>query len=91
MRTLRGALRRAQLFRGVRPHDLRHHPGTIIACNPSVTLRELMATIGDSSHVAALCCQHATAERSRAIADYLHDVISAAQNAPASAPDRRGP
>jgi hypothetical protein len=50
-----------------------------IARNPSVTLWELMATIGHSSHVAALRYQHATAERSREIADYLDDVISAAQ------------
>jgi integrase len=64
---------------GVRPHDLRHHAATVIARNPSVTLRELMATIGHSSHVAALRYQHATAERSREIADYLDDVISAAQ------------
>jgi hypothetical protein len=33
---------------GIRPHDLRHHAATIIARNPNVTLRELMATIGHS-------------------------------------------
>jgi hypothetical protein len=43
-----------------------------------------MATIGHASHVAALRYQHATMERSKAIADYLDDVISAAQSAPAS-------
>ena len=64
---------------GVRPHDLRHHAATVIARNPSVTLRELMATIGHSSHVAALRYQHATAERSREIAEYLDGVISAAR------------
>ena len=64
---------------GVRPHDLRHHAATVIARNPNVTLRELMATIGHSSHVAALRYQHATAERSREIADYLDGVISAAK------------
>ena len=64
---------------GVRPHDLRHHAATVIARNPNVTLRELMATIGHSSHVAALRYQHATAERSREIADYLDGVISAAR------------
>jgi integrase len=37
---------------GVRPHDLRHHAAMVIAGNPNVTLRELMATIGHSSHVA---------------------------------------
>ena len=55
---------------GIRVHDLRHHAATVIARNPDVTLRELMATIGHSSHVAALRYQHSTAERSRAIADY---------------------
>jgi integrase len=63
---------------GIRPHDLRHHAATVIARNPNVTLRELMATIGHSSHVAALRYQHATAERSKEIAAYLDDVISAA-------------
>jgi integrase len=67
-------------LKGVRPLDLRHHAVTVIARNPNVTLRELMATIGHSSPVAALRYQHATAERSKAIADYLDDVISAAQN-----------
>jgi hypothetical protein len=41
-----------------------------------------MATIGHSSHVAALGYQHSTAERSRAIADYVDGVISAARIAP---------
>ena len=50
---------------GVRPHDLPRHAATVIARNPNVTLRELMATIGHSSHVAALRYQHATAERSK--------------------------
>jgi integrase len=54
---------------GIRPHDLRHHAATVIARNPNVTLRELMATIGHSSYVAALRYQHATAERNQAIAD----------------------
>ena len=52
-------------------------------------LRELMATIGHSSYVAALRYQHATAERNKAIADYLDDVIDAARRAPKSAPVRR--
>jgi len=64
---------------GLRPHDLRHHAATVIARNPNVTLRELMATIDHSSHVAALRDQHATVERSREIADYLDGVISAAK------------
>jgi hypothetical protein len=65
-------------LKGVRPHDLRHHAVTVIAHNPNVTLRELMATIGHSSHVAALRYQYATAERSKEIATYLDGVISAA-------------
>ncbi len=70
---------------GVRPHDLRHHAATVIARNPNVTLRELMAAIGHSSPVAALRYQHATAERSKAIATYLDDVIESAQSAHESA------
>jgi hypothetical protein len=46
-----------------------------------------MATIGHSSHVAALRYQHATAARSRAIAEYLDGVIDAAQQ-PAPGPIR---
>ncbi|HEY6428522.1 MAG TPA: hypothetical protein VIX84_14975, partial [Acidimicrobiales bacterium] len=64
---------------------------TIIARNPNVTLRELMATIGHSSYVAALRYQHTATERSQAIADYLDDVINSAQRAPSSAPVRRRP
>ena len=66
---------------------------TVIARSANVTMRELMATIGHSSHVPALPYQHATAERSRAIADYLDGVIDAAgpQNRPpASASVREG-
>jgi integrase len=65
---------------GVRPHDLRHHAATVIARNPNVTLRDLMATIGHSSHVAALRYQHASAERNKEIASYLDDLISAARS-----------
>ncbi len=71
--------------RGVRPHDLRHHAATVIARNPNVTLRVLMATIGHASPVAALRYQHATAERSKVVASYLDDVIKSAQGAQASA------
>ncbi len=76
---------------GVRPHDLRHHAATVIARNPNVTLRELMAAIGHSSPVAALRYQHATAERSKAIASYLDDVIESARSAHESAPIPRRP
>jgi hypothetical protein len=51
-----------------------------------VTLRELVSTIGHSSYVAALRYQHSTAERNKAIADYLDDVITAAQR-----PHKSGP
>ena len=64
------------------PRCVGHHAATVIARYPDVTLRELMATISHSSHVAALRYQHSTAERSRAIADYLDGVISAARMAP---------
>jgi hypothetical protein len=50
-----------------------------------------MATIGHSSRVAALCYPHATIERSKAIANYLDDVISAPQSAPVSPPVRIRP
>jgi integrase len=70
---------------GVHPHDLRHHAATVIARNPDVTLKELMATIGHSSPVAALRYQHATAERGQAIANYLDDVVAAASSPPKAA------
>ena len=76
---------------GVRPHDLRHHAATVIARNPNVTLGELMAAIGHSSPVAALRYQHATAERSKAIASYLDDVIESARSAHESARIPRRP
>jgi hypothetical protein len=56
-----------------------------------VTLRALTATIGHSSYVVALRYQHATAERNKAVADYLDDVIDSARRAPKSAPVRRRP
>ena len=58
---------------------------TVIARNPKVTLRELMAAIGHWSPVAALRHQHATAEWSKAIASYLDDVIELARSAHESA------
>lgn len=58
---------------------------------PVGALRELIATIGHSSYVAALRSRHATAERNQAIADYLDDVIDAARRTPKSAPVRRRP
>ena len=64
------------------PRCVAHHAATVIARYPVVTLRELMATISHSSRFAALRYQHSAAERSRAIADYLDGVISAARMAP---------
>jgi hypothetical protein len=48
-----------------------------------------MATIGHSSYVAALRYQHTTAERNKAIADYLDGVITSAQRSQKSAGERR--
>ena len=76
---------------GVRIHDLRHHALTIVARNPNVTLRELMAFAGHSSPVAALRYQHATAERGKAIASYLDDVVTAAKSPPKAVKVRRRP
>lgn len=60
----------------LRPHDLRHHAATLTARMPGVTTKELMARIGHASPGAALIYQHATAERDRAIASFLDDVVS---------------
>ena len=76
---------------GIRIHDLRHHALTIVARNPNVTLRELMAFAGHSSPVAALRYQHATAERGKAIASYLDDVVTAAKSPPKPVKVRRRP
>jgi hypothetical protein len=67
-------------------HDLRHHAATVIARNRDVTLKEFVATIGHSSPVAALRYQHAAAERCKAIADYLDDVIATVGRSPESVP-----
>lgn len=63
---------------GLRIHDCRHHAATTFARKPGVTLKELMATIGHASPVAALRYQHATEERGRELADYMDGVISLA-------------
>lgn len=60
---------------GLRPHDLRHHAATLTARMPGVTTKELMARIGHASPRAALLYQHATAERDRAIASFLDEVV----------------
>ena len=48
---------------GLRIHDLRHHSATTLARKRDVILRELMTAIGHTLQAAALCYQHATAER----------------------------
>jgi integrase len=57
-------------------HDLRH-VGNTLASNTGARLRELMARLGHASPQAALIYQHATAERDRAIADALGEMIVA--------------
>ncbi len=64
---------------GLRIHDLRHHAATMAARTPGITLKELMARIGHSTPHAALRYQHAAAERDRAVASYLDDVIETAR------------
>jgi integrase len=58
----------------LRFHDLRH-VGNTLASNTGANLRELMARMGHASPQAALIYQHATAERDRAIADALGEMI----------------
>jgi Phage integrase family len=60
----------------LRFHDLRH-VGNTLASNTGASLRELMARMGHASPQAALIYQHATAERDRAIADALGQMIVA--------------
>jgi integrase len=69
-------------LKGVHPHDLRHHAGTMMAHKPDVTLKELMAAMGHASPAAALRYQHATEKRNRELADFLDKVITAARKAP---------
>jgi integrase len=59
----------------LRFHDLRH-VGNTLASNTGANLRELMARMGHASPQAALLYQHATAERERAIADALGEMIT---------------
>jgi hypothetical protein len=67
---------------GLRVHDLRHHAATTFARKPDITLKELMATLGHASPVAALRYQHATEERGRALADYMDRIIAGAGKPP---------
>jgi integrase len=62
-------------------HDLRQ-AATTFAREPDITLKELMATLGHASPVAALRYQHATEERGRALADYMDGIIAGAEKPP---------
>ncbi|MAT04931.1 MAG: site-specific integrase [Acidimicrobiaceae bacterium] len=55
-------------------HDLRHFSNTLAASTGAST-KELMARMGHSSPAAALRYQHATAERDRAIADRMSELL----------------
>jgi Phage integrase family len=55
-------------------HDLRLLANTL-AASAGASTRELMARLGHSSPATALRYQHATAERDRAIADRMTDMI----------------
>jgi hypothetical protein len=67
--------RRRRTCRRCGSNDLRH-VGNTLASNTGANLRELMARMGHASSQAALIYQLATAERDRAIADALGDMIS---------------
>ena len=56
-------------------HDLRHFANTLAASSGAST-RELMVRLGHASSAAALRYQHATAERDRAIADRMDEMIT---------------
>ena len=60
---------------GLRFHDLRHTGNTLAAVTGAST-RELMARMGHSSPRAALVYQHATADRSAAIAKALSELVA---------------
>jgi hypothetical protein len=51
---------------------------------PGITTKEVMSRMGHASPRAALIYQHATAERDRAVADYLGAVIAEAKRPPRS-------
>lgn len=69
---------RAQVGRSdLKFHDLRHTGNTLAAATGAST-RELMARMGHSSPRAALIYQHATADRDKAIAAALGDLMAPA-------------
>lgn len=55
-------------------HDLRHLAGTLAALTGATT-REVMERLGHATMETAMRYQHATAERNRALADALDDII----------------
>ena len=65
----------AGLAEEVHLHDLRH-TGNHLAALTGASTRELMVRMGHSSMRAALIYQHATADRDRAIADALDDLLT---------------
>ena len=65
----------AGLPEGVHLHDLRH-TGNHLAALTGASTRELMVRMGHSSMRAALIYQHATADRDRAIAKALDDLLT---------------
>jgi hypothetical protein len=58
----------------------------VVARDPNTTTKELMAFGGHSSVVAARRYRHATAERGKAIANYLDDVVKAPVSTQESTP-----
>ena len=60
-------------------HDLRH-TGNTLAAGSGASLRELMARMGHPSTRAAVIYQHASAQRDRAIAQSLNNIIEVEQN-----------
>jgi hypothetical protein len=70
------AAERVAGVRAVRFHDLQH-VGNTLASDTGANLRQLMARMGHATPQAALIYQHAAAERDRAIADTLGQMIEA--------------
>ena len=65
---------------GLRFHDLRHTGNTLAAMTGAST-KELMSRMGHASTLAAMIYQHATADRDRALAERLNDMIVTARSA----------
>ena len=60
----------------LRWHDLRH-TGAVLAASTGATLAELMARLGHSTAEAAMRYQHAAADRDRAVAAAMSELIQA--------------